>query len=159
MASPSPSIDPEGVFDGLRWAPILAGALLDNALTMIAMFPITFFAAGAEAMSEDPATAQEAMEHAMDRPEFLALSFAAGAAITTFAAFWAARRAGVLHVRHGGWTAVVSALLACALFLLPGAAAEPRPPLWFEALGLAVMIPAGVVGGWLASRLPAPGRD
>lgn len=151
-SNPSP-IEPEGLFDGLRWHAILRGAVLDNVLTIASLFPIMWFVAGAGAFSDDEETARQAIDEALVSPEFLLWTSAVGAAITVYAAFWAARRAGVLHLRHGGWTAVASAALACLFLLLPGTTANPQTPLWHDALALALTVPSGLLGGWLASRL------
>jgi hypothetical protein len=155
--SPSP-IEPDSVFDGLRWSPILRGAVLDNVLTLFALLPITLYVAGAEAFSEDEETAGRAIDRAIVAPEFLFLTFIVGISITAYAGFWASRRAGVFHLRHGGWTAVASVLLASVFLLVPGATAGPAPPLWFDGLGLSLMVPAGVFGGWLASKVAKPPR-
>jgi hypothetical protein len=153
--SPSP-IEPDSVFDGLRWSSILRGAVLDNVLTLFALFPIMLYVAGIEAFSEDEETANQAIDQAIVAPEFLLMSFFVGISITVYAAYWASRRAGVFHLRHGGWTAVVSALLATVILLVPGASAGPAPPLWHQGLGLALMVPAGVFGGWLALKFTDP---
>ena len=76
--------------------------------------------------------------------------------ITAYAGFWASNRAGAFHLRHGGWTAVSSALLASVFLLVPGANAGPTTPLWLDGLGLALMVPAGVLGGWFASKIAKP---
>ena len=152
MTSPAP-IEPEGLFAGLRWSAILRGAVLDNVLTIVSLFPIMWFVAGAEAFSDDPETASRSIDQALATPEFLLWSFVVGIAITVYAAFWASRRAGVLHLRHGGWTAVASAALASLFLLVPDSTAGPQAPLWYDALALVLMVPSGVLGGWLASRL------
>ena len=154
---PSP-IEPDGVFDGLRWSPILRGAVLDNLLTFLALSPIMLFVAGTEAFSEDEEIVKHAIDRAIVAPEFLLWSFIVGILITAYAAFWAARRAGLLHLRHGGWTAVASAVLASLFLLVPGATEGPAPPFWYNSLALAVMVPAGVFGGWLASNVTKPER-
>ena len=153
--SPSP-IEPDSVFDGLRWSPILRGAVLDNVLTLFALLPIMLYVAGIEAFSEDEETANQAIGEAIVTPEFLLMSFFVGISITVYAAYWASRRARVFHLRHGGWTAVASALLATVFLLVPGVSAGPAPPLWYQGLGLALMMPAGVFGGWLALKLAEP---
>jgi hypothetical protein len=146
------AIEPDGLFDGLRWSPILRGAVLDNVLTFLSSIPIILYVAGGEMFSEDEETARRAVDQAVVTQEFLFWSFIVGISITAYAAFWASRRAGVLHVRHGGWTAVASAVLGSLLLFVPGATAGPAPPFWYTALALALMVPAGVFGGWLASR-------
>jgi hypothetical protein len=147
---PSP-IEPDGIFDGLRWSAILRGAVLDNVLTLVASIPVMLYFAGTQAFAEDEQTANRAMDSALASPEFLACQFAVGLSVTVYAAYWASRRAGLLYLRHGGWTAVASAVLGSAFLLVPDAsAAGSAPPLWYEALSLGLMIPAGVLGGWLA---------
>jgi len=153
--NPSP-IEPDSVFDGLQWSSIFRGAVLDNVLTFLALFPIMLYVAGSEAFSEDEETANQAIDQAIVAPEFLLMSFLVGISITVYAAYWASRRAGVFHLRHGGWTAVASALLATVFLLVPGASAGPVLPLWYQGLGLALMLPAGVFGGWLAFKLAEP---
>lgn len=153
MTSHPPPIEPEGLLDGLQWPAILGGAVLDNVLTVLAMIPLTLLLAGKEGLAEDEEAAGRALDQATASPEFLALAAVCGLAITVYAAFWVARRAGTLHVRHGGWTAVASALLGTLLLLVPGAGEGPQPPVWYDALGLVCMLPAGLLGGWLAFRL------
>ena len=47
-------------------------------------------------------------------------------------------------------------MIGLLFLLLPGEAAGPAPPLWYDALALALMVPAGVFGGWLASKTAMP---
>lgn len=144
-------IEAEGLFEGLRWSAIVRGAVLDNVLTFATSFPILLYFAGAEAFSEDEEIARQAFDQVIGNPGFLACTLVVGLAVTAYAGFWAARRAGLHPVRHGGWTAVASAVLGSLFLLLPGATAGPAPPLWYDALGLALMVPAGALGGWLAA--------
>jgi|SRR5262245_721814 len=155
---PSP-IEPDGLFDGLRWSPILRGAVLDNVLSLIALLPIALYFAGAEAFASDERTANQAMDRALAAPGFLVCQLVVGVSVTVYAAYWASRRAGLLHLRHGGWTALASALLGFVVLVASGAPAGPAPPLWYEALGLALMLPAGVLGGWLASLARRPAAE
>jgi len=140
------------MFEGLRWSCVVLGAVLDNVLSVLVGIPVMLGFAGAEAFGEDPEAAERAIDRALADPTFLLASFAVGIAVTGFAAFWAARRAGTLHVRHGGWTAVASAALAVLFLLLSGGSAGPTPPWWYDGLALACMLPAGAAGGWLAAR-------
>jgi uncharacterized protein YqgC (DUF456 family) len=156
MVSSPPPIEPEGIFDGLRWSLILRGAVLDIFLTTFALFPIMLFVAGGEAISENEQAAKQAINQAATASDFLILSFIAGISITAYAGYWASRRAGASHLRHGGWTAVASAALSSFLLLLPGSSAGPAPPVWYDALALALMVPAGVFGGWVASKTARP---
>jgi len=91
-------------------------------------------------------------------PGFLLCSLALGLGCTVLGAFVGARRAGSLHVHHGGWVAVASAILGVALLLPPApqTGAQLLPPLWYEAAGWLLLLPAGLLGGALAGRLPGP---
>lgn len=154
LPTPRP-IEPDGLFDGLRWSAILRGAVLDNVLSFVALGALLVYLTP-EALSEDEEAASRAMDQALVSPEFMFLSVIVGFPITVYAAFWAARRAGTLHLRHGGWTAVVSVALPSLFLLLPGANRGPHAPLWYDALSLALMLVAGLLGGWLAGRRAGP---
>ena len=147
---------PDDVFDGLRWSPILRGALLDNVLTMFMSVPLILYFAGAEAFSENKNLANRALDGAMENPAFLSSFFVVGLVITVYAAFWASQRAEHLHLRHGGWTAITSTAISFLLLLITGAADGSGPPFWYEAIGMALMVPAGVLGGWLAYLFGKP---
>ncbi len=148
----SSAIEPEGLFDGLHWRPIVRWAALDVVLTLVLIVPVVFYLAGAEALSDDEETATQAIDAAVASPDLLLWSFVLGLSITVYASFRASRAAGTLHLRHGGWTAVVSAVLGFLLLLVTGGDSSPANPLWYDALSLGLMVPAGVLGGWLASR-------
>jgi hypothetical protein len=149
MNHPQP-IQAHGVFDGILWRPVFKWAVLDIVLTMLALIPIMLYIAGPAALSEDDAIANPALDQALASTGFMMLSFVVGLAVTIFASYWAARSAGSLHVRHGGWTAVVSAVLGTAFLLLPADPSSTPSPLWYNALSLALMLPAGLFGGWIA---------
>jgi hypothetical protein len=145
MSAPSPApIQPEGVFDGLRWGCIFRGALLDIALTVAGSIPLALWLAGPDA--------REALDRALTSPEGLLWSALLGLAATIVGAWYGARRAGALHVRHGGWIAVVSIALGLPFQLLSAGGSAGAYPFWYEAAGLAAMLPAGMLGGLLASR-------
>jgi hypothetical protein len=154
-----PPIEPEGALDGLQWSQILRGAVLDNVLTIAAVLPIMLYFAGSEALSEEDGVANRAIEEALISPGFLWWSFIVGLLITVYACFWASRRAGALHLRHGGWTAVMSVVVASIFLLWPSPDAGPSPPVWYDAVGMMLMLPAGLLGGWLAAKLPSPRPD
>jgi len=151
VSSPCP-VEPDGLFDGLRWSLILGGAVLDHVLSFLALLPILVLVGGTEALSGDEESVNRVIDQTVLAPEFLLWSLIVGVLITSCAAFWVARRAGVLPLRHGGWTAVAALMLGAVFLLFPGATSGPQPPLWYVFLGYAFMIPAGVFGGWLAAR-------
>ena len=152
MSFDSSPIEPDGLLDGLQWSSILRGAILDHVLSLAAMIPL-YLRFDSDAFSEDAASAERAMERLFASSEFLFWSAAVGLAITVYAGLWVSRRAGALHLRHGGWTAATALVLGTLFLLLPGANEGPAPPLWYETLGVVLMVPAGVLGGWIARAL------
>jgi hypothetical protein len=152
---PITPIEPDGVFTGLRWGAILFGAFVDIAATILTS---TLLLAAVEpaVLSQDDAVAREAISRMNTSHVYVLGSIALGALCTVLGAFLGARSAGRLHVRHGGWIAVTSALLGMLMLLVdPSAAADPSTavPLWAEALGWLLILPAGVAGGALAGAL------
>jgi hypothetical protein len=144
-------IEPRGLLDGISWRAVLFGAIVDTALTIFAFAILFAWMAGPEAFPLDEEAADRAIDAAALSPEFLLSSLVVGMLATVIGAYAGARRAGVFHVRHGGWVAVCSALISLLFLLLPGAESGPAPPLWYDAVGLALMIPAGMLGGLLAA--------
>ena len=150
--APAP-IEPESVFSGLSTSAIVRGAILDVVLTVIASIPLTLGFVGSDAFSENEEVANRAFDQAFRDPMYLFAAAVVGLTITVYAAYWAARRAKTSHLRHGGWTAVASAATSSLFLLLPGVTEGPGTPLWYDALGLLLMLPAGIVGGWFAFKL------
>lgn len=141
------SIDPDGLFDGIQWSAVGLGALVDILVTFAANLPLVAIFAP-EALTADPARAEQVMREASTSLPFLVAGLLVGMAATVFGAYVGARRAGVHHLRHGGWVAIASLLIGFLPLLLlePG----PEPPLWYQALGIVLMLPAGLLGGFLA---------
>lgn len=150
---PLAPIEPRGIFDGLRWGWILRGALLDIVLTAAASIPLLLLLAGPAAFSEDQEVANEAMEIALTSPEGLFWTMLIGLSATAVGACYGARRAGAHHVRHGGWVAVVSLVLGLPFLLVAGSQGGAANPLWYDALSIAGMLPAGLLGGLIARKL------
>jgi hypothetical protein len=146
---PSP-VEPQGILEGLNWRAVLLGAIVDIVLTMFASTILIFWVAAPDAFSPDEDVAKQAVDAALHAPEFLLFAFVTGIVATAIGAYVGARRAGVFHVRHGGWIAICSALCSLLFLLTPGATSGPNPPLWYDALGLILMLPAGLIGGRLA---------
>lgn len=144
-------IEPQGLLDGISWRAVLFGAVVDTALTIFGFAILLFWLAGPDAFSTDEEVAERAIEAILLSSEFLLLYFIVGMLATVVGAFAGARRAGASHVRHGGWIAVCSALISLLFLLLAGAEPGPAPPLWYDAVGLVLILPAGMLGGWLAS--------
>lgn len=143
-------VEPQGILEGINWRAVLLGAIVDIVLTIFAGTIFIFWAAGPDAFSPDEDVAKQAIDAALLSPEFLLYAFVTGLFATAIGAYVGARRAGVFHVRHGGWIAICSALCSLLFLLIPGATSAPNLPLWYDALGLILMLPAGLLGGWLA---------
>jgi hypothetical protein len=140
-----PAIGAPGIFTGLRPGAILLGVVVDHLATLLASAALVAALAAREPGGE---LSEEALEALAATPEFLVASLVLGLACTALGAFVGARRAGCAFVRHGGWIAIGSALVALA-----GIAAGPPgppPPLWLELAGFLLAVPAGILGGWLA---------
>ena len=152
--SDHPSIEPEGTFDGLRPFPILFGAAVDHLATQVGLTVLVLWAS--PTLGDGSPEAREAAREVLSSDPVVAASLAVGAACTVLGAFVGARWAGQLHVRHGGWIAVISTALS-ALFLLvitpsPEAAAnQAQYPFWADAVGWLLIIPSGMLGGALAA--------
>lgn len=155
---PRAPIEPEGTFDGLSASAILLGAFVDIAATMIALTALDLWLAPG-VMSKDPAVARKAIEEIHATPTWMAANIALGTLGTVVGAFVGARRAGQLHVRHGGWIAVTSTAIGLLLLLLSAPLpVETASPLWADALAWLLILPAGMTGGALAAALPAAPR-
>jgi ABC-type sulfate transport system permease component len=151
MKPTPPAIEPERIFMGLSWRIIIRGALLDIVLTVIVTLPLYLYYAGSDFFSLDPAVADRATETAYRSFTFNFLSLVLGLLCTVIAAYWASRRAGSRHVPHGGWVAVVSMLLVVPFMFVPGVL-DLRQPIWVEVAGLSGMLPAGMLGGYIAAQ-------
>lgn len=147
---PPGAIEPEGLFDGLSAGAILFGALVDIGATLVCGILLMLVFAP-EAISRNEAEAAAAIEALYASPVYNAVELAVGLACTTLGAVAGALRAGVLHVRHGGWIAVAStALTAFFTLAAPPETTTAAIPFWREALGWILILPAGVAGGVLA---------
>ncbi len=157
MNSPSPvPIEPDGLFDGLDWGSVFRGALLDLFLTLAASIPLLVWLADPTAFGEDGPAANQAIDQALASPEGLFWGAVLGLAATVAGACYGAHRAGAFHVRHGGWIAVLSLLLGLPLYFIPGAEPTTPNPLWFDVFGILAMVPAGLLGGFLAREVARP---
>lgn len=150
MTSPPSPIEPDGLLDGLRWSAIFRGALVDLVATFVGGILLLIFLFPAEAL-EEGAAGDRALDAAMVTPEGLFWTAVVGFAGTVCGGYYGARRAGTHPVRHGGWVAVASLLITFPFLLTPLGETSAPAPAWYDALGIALMLPAGVLGGFLAS--------
>ena len=156
---PRTPIESEGTFDGLSGSAILFGAFVDIAATLILSTLLALWLAP-DLSSQDEAVARQALEHLHASQAYVGANIAIGALCTAIGAFVGARRAGQLHVRHGGWIAVTSTVLGVLLTLL-----EPTPvqngsiPVWVEVTTWLLILPAGMTGGTLAAAVSRRPRE
>jgi hypothetical protein len=160
MQSFPTSIEPHGIFDGLKPGAILIGAVVDHVATVATSIVLFALLAGESAFSDDEEVTQAAFDALSADPQFLVWSMVLGLSCTVLGAFVGARRAGKLHLRHGGWVAVASAVIGLLYLLLPAEATGPAPPLWYDVVGWVLLLPSGLLGGALSgalhSRLSGP---
>jgi len=142
------AIQPTGIFEGLRPTAILLGVVFDNLATYLVGSLLLLAFAGPP--GSDGAFDENALAALASSREFLLASLAGGLACTASGAFVGARRAGCHFVRHGAWIGVCAALIGLACYPAP-AASRPLPPLWFDLAGYALLLPAGALGGLLAT--------
>jgi hypothetical protein len=148
--NPPDAIEPEGIFEGLSGSSIVLGVLVDIGLTTLVGILLVAWLAP-EVFAADEAAATEALDALYASTTFHALELAVGSLCTLLGAFVGARRAGSLHVRHGGWIAVASAATgAIVMVLTPPDPSLGAVPFWKEALAWILILPAGVAGGALA---------
>jgi hypothetical protein len=153
MQSFPTSIEPHGIFDGLKPGSILIGAVVDHVATVATSIVLVALLAGESAFSDDEQVAQAAFDALSADPQFLVWSMILGLSCTVLGAFVGARRAGKLHLRHGGWVAVASAVIGLLYLLLPAEATGPPPPLWYDVVGWVLLLPSGLLGGALSASL------
>lgn len=155
MQPSSQSIEPEGLFDGLKPGAILLGAVVDNLATIVGSIALVVVLRPHEVSSPDEEASRAALDALASDPGFLLWSMVLGVACTVLGGYVGARRAGRLHVRHGGWIAVASAALGVAFMLVAGQEPDPARPFWYEAIGWVLLLPAGLSGGALAGFVQA----
>jgi hypothetical protein len=135
MSRPPP-LELESRLSGLRpWA-VLRGVLWDNALTLVCFVVIASY------------WPEGASEELFASTRFGLAMLITGTACTVFGGYLAAARAGVAAVTNGAAVGVANLALGLVGSLIP-VDAGPLPPLWLEALGYAVVVPAGALGGFL----------
>src|SRR5512139_446420 len=124
---------------------VLAGAVLDNATTL---FIMTFLAAAlvSTGLSED-----EVMSR-MKSTNGLLLGLVIGLGCTGLGAYVAGRIAHQAERLHGVLVAVIGMVIALVF-------REGGIPAWFDVLGFAAMLPAGLGGGYLAESRRRRGTE
>jgi hypothetical protein len=148
-----PAIRPTGVFEGLRPGAIAFGVLVDTAASLVASLVLVavFSTLGPPRDGASPEEAAQAIESS---PRFLFASLCVGLLCTVWGAYVGARRAACFFVRHGVWIGIGSAVVGLFFYGADDAQA-PQTPFWFDVLGFTLLLPAGALGGYWASRARA----
>ncbi|MSP37182.1 MAG: hypothetical protein EXR70_01655 [Deltaproteobacteria bacterium] len=136
------AIEPTGFFTGIQLRPVVTGVMLDT-ISSYVLFELYF----AFAIGKGAATNEQAMAAYLLTSEGLLASLLLGCLGTAIGGFYAAYKAGVLEMKHGGLVAVGSVLFGLFMQLI---AKESDMPEWFIGLSLAALIPAGLLGGLCA---------
>lgn len=138
-------IEPAGMFSGLRIKAIALGVLADIGSTFILGILLMSVILISEYGTDMP---DEAIDNFYKTNRNLYLLFLLGTACTVFGGFIGAKLAGSSEIRHGGWVGAVS-LIISVLIEMSSDQSQSYPRL-FSILSVAVVIPAGVLGGYLS---------
>ncbi len=132
--------DPKIHLSDIRFKALIAGALVDNAGTLLVMTTLAALLVKS-GLSEDEVMAR------MKSTNGLLLGLVIGLGFTVLGGFFAGRMAKKAEMLHGALVAVVGMVITMIFW-------ESGHPLWFDIVGFAGMLPAGLYGGYLAMRHP-----
>jgi putative membrane protein (TIGR04086 family) len=143
--SPPKPIEPTGFFTGIRFRPIVMGAVVDLIATFaLVAFYYRFYVAPNSGATE--ALEEEAAKY-WATGDGLVMSLLLGSLGTLIGGFYAAYKAGTLEMKHGALVGVCSIIVG---LLMQPSGSENQAPEWVLALSLAAAIPAGALGGFFA---------
>ena len=142
--TPEPT-EPDGMFSGLKAWPIFAGALADIVSTYILGSILLMFLLYRQYGTNIP---QEALTNVTVIDDNILLFSILGFLCTVIGGFIGSRIARSEEIRHGGWIGVVS-LIISVLMEMNGNTGGNYPK-WATILSIAAVIPAGVLGGYIA---------
>ena len=133
---------PKPNLSAIKLKAVVLGALTDNGVTLFfMMFLITSMRS-----TDIP---QEEIAARMKSLSGLLLSLIIGLGGTVLGGFVAGRVARSSEVLHGALVAMVGMVLAVFL-------RDTDVPLWYDIVGFAGMLPAGMYGGYLVQRVRLP---
>lgn len=139
------SIEPGGIFSGLKAWPIFAGVIADIVSTYILGTILLFILLFMKHGKDIP---QEALNNVTIIDDNILWFSILGMICTVLGGFVGSRMAGAEEIRHGGWIGAVS-LMFSVLMELNTDTGETYPE-WLTIVSVAVVIPAGVLGGYIA---------
>jgi uncharacterized membrane protein YeaQ/YmgE (transglycosylase-associated protein family) len=123
---------------------VIVGAIVDNVGT-IAVMLFLMTALASQGISQDEVVAR------MKSPSGLLLNLIIGLGCTCLGAYVAGRMAQRSEVLHGAVVAVAGMVLALLY-------RESGVPLWYDIMGFAGMLPAGMLGGHIARQRRTSGE-
>jgi hypothetical protein len=142
------AIEPGGMFSGLKAWPIFAGVITDIVSTYILgtilLFIILFKRYG-------PEIPEEAFQNVALMDNNLLWFAFLGTVCTVIGGYVGSRMAGSEEIRHGGWVGALS--LIFSVYLQLNTESDQVYPQWFTIISVALVIPAGVLGGYIAKSM------
>ncbi|HWO43136.1 MAG TPA: hypothetical protein VNO43_15145 [Candidatus Eisenbacteria bacterium] len=159
-SSSPPPIEPAGFFTGIEIRPIILGVVVDYIATYVAIYAY-FFVYLARELSKQGEVTPELLAEYMLSTEGLLVGLVIGTLGTALGGFVAGYKASKLETKHGAFVGAGSLVVS---FVEQAMQSEPvAVPEWFRVVSLLIIIPAGALGGYLASavkgmglRLPGP---
>ena len=134
----------------MRFRAILVGTIVDNLATLVAGTGLFIALAVKSSINFADDVPDDVIEGLSLTPLFLFWSFVLGALCTVLGGYVGARYAGCLYSKHGVFVGLASLLIGLAGYLFP-VSGEPTL-LWYDLLGVLLVVPCGAVGGWLAQQ-------
>jgi putative membrane protein (TIGR04086 family) len=154
--NPPPPIEPAGFFTGVQIRPVIVGIVVDYIATQLAMAAFIFGYLAKE-LSKQGEVTEELIEKYMTTTEGLMAALIIGGLCTVLGGFIAARRAGVLEIKHGAFVGLGSLILS---FIHQAMLEQSMQlPEWFNFVSIVAVIPAGALGGYVAVLLKGSGVD
>jgi putative membrane protein (TIGR04086 family) len=154
-SSPPPPIEPEGFFTGIQWRPIILGVVVDTIATLAISTLYFMFYVGKD-LAEKGGAPEEAFTEYWTSSEGLMASLLIGSLGTLIGGFYAAHKAGTLHMKHGAMVGIGAIILGLAF---SAGSTESQLPEWFIGISYAAAIPAGALGGFFAEMLKGVGFE
>ena len=149
---PPPAFEPEGFFSGIKAWPVVLGVLVDWVMTTLFSILLTAWFIAPGTPTDDEEAFNAAYQAMLMDAEFLLASLVFGLSATVIGAFVGASRAGVVQLKHGFVIALASGLSSLLLYWLPDEATSAQLPVWYNLLGWLLLLPAGILGGYLARQ-------
>jgi putative membrane protein (TIGR04086 family) len=154
-STPPPPIEPTGFFTGVQIRAVIVGVVVDYVATHLAMAAYIFGYLAKELAKQGEFT-DEVLQEYMLTTEGLLAALIIGCLCTALGGFIAARRAGVLEIKHGAFVGLGSLIVS---FIQQAIQEQSIPlPEWFNFISIVAVIPAGAVGGMLAGALRGTGK-